>query len=45
MRKDENIILNEEAESTITEDNTSDEANDNESTEESFKDAWCNVKQ
>ena len=29
----------------MTEENTSAESNDNESTEESFKDAWCNVKQ
>ena len=34
----ENIIIIEEAESTITEDNTSAEVNDNQSTEESFED-------
>ena len=45
MRKDENIIISEEAESTITEDNTSAEADDNESIEESFEKVWCNVKQ
>lgn len=45
MRKDENIIINQEAESTITKDSTSDKSIDNESTEESFKDVWCNVKQ
>ena len=45
MRKDENIIISEEAESKITRDSTSDKSIDNESTEESFKDAWCNVKQ
>ena len=41
----ENIIIIEEAESTITEDRTSDKSIDNASTEESFEDAWCNVKQ
>ena len=45
MRKDENIIINEEAESTITKDSTSAKSIDNESTEESFKDVWCNIKQ
>ena len=38
MRKDENIIINEEAESTITKYSTSDKSIDNESTEESFED-------
>ena len=45
MRKDENIIINQETESTIIEDSTVAKANDNESKEESFKDVWCNVKQ
>ena len=38
MRKDENIIIIEEAESTITKDSTSDKSIDNESAEESFED-------